>query len=229
VRLLDTTLIRVGNEEYARQNRSYGLTTLRTEHAAVRGSVVTLHFTGKSGKEHTIDLQDRRLARIIRRCQELPGQELFQYADESGELRRIDSDDVNEYLRAAAGGREEFSAKDFRTWGGTVLAVCALQECGPCASVWEARANIVGAIDRVIVRLGNTRSVCRQYYIHPAVFAAYEEGVLPLRRFPASGETVAAETAAALRPEERAVQSFLKRYLKATERPTREKQGGLSR
>jgi len=210
VRLLDATLIRVGNEEYARQNGSFGLTTLRSDHIEVAGEKLAFRFRGKSGKDHEVGVRDRRLARLLRHCQELPGQALFQYRDEDGEFRAIDSEDVNRYLREATG--DEFSAKDFRTWGGTVLAVCALQECGPGGSDAGARkGNVLAAIDRVTERLGNTRAVCRRYYIHPEVFAAYEEGSLPLPRFPQAADAV--PTSEDLRPEERAVLRFLKQRL----------------
>jgi len=175
VRLLETTLIRIGNEEYARENKSFGLTTMRNRHVAVSGSLVRFHFRGKSGKEHAVDVRDPRLARIVRRCQELPGQELFQYIDDDGARQSIDSADVNAYLRGIAG--EEFTAKDFRTWAGTVLAALALAEIAAFSSQRQARRNVVRAVASVARRLGNTPAICRKGYVHPAVIDAYLDGV----------------------------------------------------
>ena len=174
VRLLDTTLIRVGNQEYARENRSFGLTTMRDRHAEVRSTKITFHFRGKSGLDHEIELKDRRLASIVKRCQDLPGQDLFQYVDEEGGHQPITSDDVNAYLREIAG--EEFTAKDFRTWAGTVLAAQALAAFEEFDSEAEAKRNVVQAIEAVAKRLGNTRAICRKCYVHPAVIDAYLEG-----------------------------------------------------
>jgi len=176
VRLLECTQIRIGNDEYARANRSYGLTTFRDRHVAVSGSTLRFEFRGKSGKPHTVDVADRRLARIVARCQAIPGEELFQYLDEEGARQTIDSGDVNDYIREIAG--EEFTAKDFRTWAGTVLACEALLELGVPATKRAAKANILAAVDRVAEQLNNTRAVCRKYYVHPEVLAAYGEGVL---------------------------------------------------
>src|SRR5687768_6939072 len=178
VRLLDEALIRVGNAEYARDNDSYGLTTLRDDHVDVSGATVHFTFRGKSGKAQEIDVRDRRVARIISRLQDLPGQHLFQYLDEEGEPHTIGSEDVNAYLQEIAG--EEFTAKDFRTWAGTVLAARALRELGPFQSETAMKANIVAAVDAVAVRLGNTRAVCRAAYIHPDVLLGYESGELCL-------------------------------------------------
>ena len=175
VRLLETTLIRIGNEEYARENGSFGLTTMRNRHVAVSGSLLRFHFRGKSGKEHAVDIRDPRLARIVRRCQELPGQELFQFVDDDGARQSIDSADVNEYLRGVAG--EEFTAKDFRTWAGTVLAALALAEVAAFSSKRQARRNIVRAVESVARRLGNTPAICRKGYVHPAIIDAYLDGV----------------------------------------------------
>ncbi len=175
VRLLETTLIRIGNEEYARENGSFGLTTMRNRHVAVSGSRLRFHFRGKSGKEHAVDIRDPRLARIVRRCQELPGQELFQFVDDDGGRQSIDSADVNEYLRDIAG--EEFTAKDFRTWAGTVLAALALAEVAVFSSKRQARRNIVRAVESVARRLGNTPAICRKGYVHPAIIDAYLDGV----------------------------------------------------
>jgi DNA topoisomerase-1 len=176
VRLLETSHIRVGNEEYARQNKSFGLATLRNRHVNVCGSTIRFEFRGKSGVEHALDINDRRLAKIIKRCQDLPGYELFQYIDDDGERRTIDSSDVNEYIRQIAG--EEFSTKDFRTWAGTVLAARALQEFQAAASESESKRNIVQAIESVATKLGNTKAVCRKCYIHPAVIQSYTDGSL---------------------------------------------------
>ncbi len=176
VRLLATTLIRVGNEEYARANGSYGLTTLRNQHVKVQGGKVHFAFRGKSGIRHRIDLEDRHLARIVRRCRDLPGQELFQYLDEEGVSRRIDSADVNAYLRETAG--EDFTAKDFRTWSATLLAAQALREMPPFQSQTQAKRQVVAAIETVANRLGNTPAICRKCYVHPAVVEAYLDGSL---------------------------------------------------
>jgi DNA topoisomerase-1 len=176
VRLLETTNIRVGNEEYARQNEHYGLTTLRDEHVDVEGTKIRFHFLGKSGKEHAIDLKDKRLARIVKRCQDLPGQELFQYVDENAELRAVHSGDVNDYLREIAG--EEFTAKDFRTWAGTVLCALCLTEFDAFEGDSQAKKNVVQAIKTVAERLGNTPAVCRKCYVHPAVLDAYMDGTM---------------------------------------------------
>ena len=171
VQLLEKTLIRVGNEEYARHNRSYGLTTLRGGHVRVSKSKVRFRFKGKSGKYHDIELSDPRLARVVRRCQELPGRELFQYLDDDGNVQDINSSDVNDYLREVTG--QEFTAKDFRTWIGTVLAAQALQEMIGFSSDAQAKRNILAAVEAVANLLGNTRSVCRKCYIHPAIIDSY--------------------------------------------------------
>jgi DNA topoisomerase-1 len=177
VRLLQTTLIRVGNEEYARENRSYGLTTMKDKHVAVSGAEVRFRFRGKSGKDHEIKVSDPKVARVVRNCRDLPGYELFQYVDENGAPQTVDSADVNEYIRQAAG--EDFTAKDFRTWAGTVLAataLCGFEDGGVKA---KAKKNIVAAIEQVAGQLGNTVAVCRKSYIHPAVIDAYLDGDLP--------------------------------------------------
>lgn len=176
VRLLECTGIRVGNDEYARANRSYGLTTLHDDHVEVSGSTIHFDFPGKSGKNHAVSLSDRRLARIVRRCQALPGEDLFQYVDEEGVQQTVGSGNVNDYLRDITG--EDFTAKDFRTWSGTILALAALREIGPWATEREARSAIVTAIDQVAGQLNNTRAVCRKYYIHPLVFDRYLAGTL---------------------------------------------------
>jgi DNA topoisomerase-1 len=176
VRLLETTLIRVGNREYAEANRSYGLTTLRNKHVEVNGTKLRFDFVGKSGKRHVVDVAHPRIARIIRSLQELPGQELFQYIDEDGVRQTVDSADVNDYLREVAG--EEFTAKDFRTWAGTVLAAWALSEFEKIDSQAAARRNITAAIKRVAAQLGNTPAVCRSSYIHPEILSCYIDGSL---------------------------------------------------
>ena len=168
VRLLETTRMRVGNEEYARENESFGLTTLRTRQVRVNGSTMQFRFRGKSGVWHEFALSDRRLAVIVRRMRDLPGYELFQYVDDAGDTRAVDSADVNAYLKDLAG--EEFTSKDFRTWAGTVLAAQALRECG--------KRGLTQAIERVAKQLGNTKAVCRKCYIHPAVIEAYIDGRL---------------------------------------------------
>lgn len=173
IRLLEATLMRVGNEEYARTNGSYGLTTLRDRHVTVSGADVRFRFRGKSGVMHEVSVADRRVARIVRRCQELPGQVLFSWMDADGVVRDVGSSDVNEYLRAVVGA--EFSAKDFRTWAGTVLAARALAVPVP-ASPRARRAAVVAAVKAVAARLGNTAAVCRRCYVHPAVLEAFERG-----------------------------------------------------
>ena len=176
VRLLETTLARVGNEEYKRQNDSYGLTTLRNRHVDVNGSKVNFYFQGKSGVKHELSVTDPHLAKIVRRLIDLPGYELFQYVDENGERRSIGSTDVNEYVREIAGNG--FTAKDFRTWAGTVLAVEALSELEPFETQRQAKKNIVAAVEKVAERLGNTVAVSRKCYIHPGVFEAYVANAL---------------------------------------------------
>jgi DNA topoisomerase-1 len=176
VRLLEATLIRVGNSEYARCNKSYGLTTIRNKHAKVRGSRITFDFRGKHGIEHHVDLEDRRLAGIVEKCRDLPGQELFAYIDESGETRDVDSDDVNDYLREISG--EDITAKDFRTWAATNLAAAALRELAEFDTQATAQKNIVQAVERVAKMLGNTPAICRKCYVHPEIFEGYLDGTL---------------------------------------------------
>jgi DNA topoisomerase-1 len=212
VRLLEATLIRVGNEEYARDNGSFGLTTLRDRHASVRGATVRFRFKGKSGKAHEIGVQDRTLSRIVRRCQELPGQELFQCLDGHGHRRAVTSSDVNDYLREVTG--QEFTAKDFRTWAGTVLAAWALPDAAATRTKAEARRNVARAIETVAARLGNTAAVCRKCYVHPVVLDAYLDGTLTATL----GERLEHEARAGedrLRPEEMAVLALLHRRLDA--------------
>jgi len=177
IRILEETFMRVGNVEYARANGSFGLTTLRAKHVDVDGSRIVFRFRGKSGKDHEVDMRDRRLARVISRLEQLPGQELFRYLDDDGELRTIGSDDVNEYLREIS--HEDVSAKDFRTWAGTVLAARALAVLGPARNERIANKRVVQAIDVVAARLGNTRAICRKCYVHPGILDAYMKGDLP--------------------------------------------------
>ena len=174
VRLLEKTLIRVGNDEYARSNRSYGLTTMRDAHVDVKGPRVRFSFRGKSGVEHEIDLNDHRLAKIVKQCRDLPGYDLFQYVDENGERQTVGSGEVNTYLKEITG--QDLTSKDFRTWAGTVLAAQLLSEYQAFSSTTEAKRNIVAAIEQVAKRLGNTKAVCRKCYIHPAVIDAYLDG-----------------------------------------------------
>jgi DNA topoisomerase-1 len=210
VRLLETTMIRVGNDEYARTNDSYGLTTMHDKHVTVNGSQVHFSFRGKSGKWHTVKLADRRLARIVGHCQDLPGQELFQYLDEEGAQRDVTSQDVNDYIREIAG--EEFTAKDFRTWAGTVLAAMALQEFERFDSKAQRKRNIVRAIEHVAGRLGNTPTVCKKCYVHPVILESYLDGsMLDTLKQRAQKEIV--ESLNKLRPEEAAVLGLLQQRL----------------
>jgi DNA topoisomerase I len=211
VRLLELTLIRVGNDEYARLNRSFGLTTLRDRHAIVQGSAIRFRFRGKSGVVHEVGLRDRRLAAIVRRCRDLPGQELFQYVGEDGEPVDVTSDDVNEYLRSIPGAGD-VTAKDFRTWAGTVLAYRALRALDEPATPTEAKRNVVSAIRDTADRLGNTSAVCRASYVHPVVVEAYLDPRL-------RGALLGAAEATGTQPgpvtpkEERAVVRLLERRL----------------
>jgi len=176
VRLLELTLIRVGNAEYARQNRSYGLTTLHKRHIDLDGAAMTFEFRGKSGKDHCVSVKDRRLARVVRALEDLPGQQLFKYRDPDGDLCPVTSDEVNAYIRDAMG--DSFSAKDFRTWAGTVSAARALREMQPPTSPTDAKRNVAACIKAVSGLLGNTPAVCRAAYIHPAVFDLYDSGTM---------------------------------------------------
>lgn len=181
VQLLETTAIRVGNDEYAKDNGSYGLTTLRDKHAKVDGSMVRFSFRGKSGVRHAIDLRDRRLARIVRQCQDLPGQQLFQYVDDDGATHAVDSSDVNEYIRAISA--DDFSAKDFRTWLGTVTCATLLTQQDGAQTQADRKQRLAAVIKDVAKRLGNTPSVCRKCYVHPHVLDAYlEHGALHIGR-----------------------------------------------
>jgi DNA topoisomerase-1 len=210
VRLLETTLIRVGNEEYARANRSFGLTTMRDQHVDISGSKLRFHFRGKSGKHHGVDVNDRRLARIVKRCQDIPGYELFQYIDENGQRQAVDSADVNEYLRQITG--QDFTAKDFRTWAGTVLAARALHDCGAGDSDTDAKRKMAQAVKTVAERLGNTPAVCRKHYVHPAVIEAYLDQSL-LHTLGSLVEPERQESSNELQPEEKALLGLLRQCL----------------
>lgn len=204
--LLDTTAIRVGNEEYAKENGSFGLTTLRNRHVDISGSKIYFHFRGKGGKEHTVSVQNRQLARIVKRCQDLPGHELFEYIDDNGQLSTVESADVNEYLRQVSGS--DFTAKDFRTWAGTAFAMDALKGLGEAENQTKAKKNIGQAIEVAAEHLGNTKTICRKCYVHPAVIDSYLEGSL-LTSLSRQDDEQAADTAG-LRPEEAHVLQFLK-------------------
>jgi DNA topoisomerase-1 len=210
VQLLEKTMIRVGNEEYARENRSFGLTTMHARHARISGSTVRFRFRGKSGKFHDITFNDARLARIVKRCQELPGRELFQYLDDEGAVQDIGSADVNDYLREVMG--REFTAKDFRTWTGTVLAARALEEMKEFGSDTQAKKNILQAVDAVAGVLGNTRSVCRKCYVHPAIVDAYLDRTLAAALSARAGKRLAGPHA--LSRTETAVLALLQRRLR---------------
>jgi DNA topoisomerase I len=216
VRLLETTLVRVGNEEYAQTNGSIGLSTMRDRHVKIERDTLHFSFRGKSGKHHRIDLHDARLAHVVRRSQDLPGQELFQYVDENGAQQKIRSDDVNAYLRKIAG--EEFSAKDFRTWAGTVLAAIALAQFERCDTKARAKRNLVAAIEQVAQRLGNTPTVCRKCYIHPIVLDRYLSGstVEVLR---AKSNEALTQHGRNLTNAERAVLAFLRDPLQRGKKP----------
>lgn len=196
VKLLEATRIRIGNEEYAKANDSYGLTTMREDHVEVTGRKLRFQFRGKSGLEHEIELTDPKLARIVRQCQCIPGEELFHYVDEDGQICKIYSEDVNEYLREITG--QDFTAKDFRTWAGTGMAALELESLGAFTSETEAKKNIVSAVKAVATKLGNKPSTCRKYYIHPAVLESYMDTSLlqGMKKFPE------ADSSTALRREE---------------------------
>ncbi len=211
VRLLETTLIRVGNDEYARTNHSYGLTTMRNRHVHVKRGTIEFDFRGKSGKQHHIALADPRLAKIVRQCQELPGQDLFAYRDEGDGVHTIGSQDVNDYLREQTG--KDFTAKDFRTWIGTVLAALAFREFAEVTSATEAKRNVRMVIESVAKILGNTPSVCRKCYIHPEIIHAYLEGKTLKAASQRIGENLN-HSARRLRPVEAAVLALLQKRLK---------------
>jgi DNA topoisomerase-1 len=211
VQLLERTFIRVGNEEYAKENKSFGLTTLRNRHVDVTATKLKFNFRGKSGKEHEVDVTDRRLAKIIRQLQDLPGQEVFQYLNENNERRKVTSEDVNDYLREITG--EDFTAKDFRTWAGTVLAAMALNAQEAFENKSQAKKNIKDAISAVAKILGNTPAVCRKCYVHPAVLETYLDGAM-IEGLKQKTEETLERKLGDLRSEEAAVMSFLQARLK---------------
>jgi DNA topoisomerase-1 len=210
VHLLETTMMRIGNDEYARTNKSFGLTTLRNRHVRIDGSEVAFHFRGKSGVMHAIKLQDPRMARIIRRTRDLPGQDLFQYVDDDGVQHAIGSADVNDYLRDITG--EDYTAKDFRTWAGTMMAAMALQEFQKFDSAAQAKKNIVQAIEHVAKKLGNTPSICRKCYVHPAVIESYMDGTM-LAALEKKVKQKLVDDMHALTPEEAAVLALLQKRI----------------
>jgi DNA topoisomerase-1 len=210
VQLLERTFIRVGNQEYAKENKSFGLTTMRSHHVDVTATKLKFRFRGKSGKPHEVDVTDRRLAKIIRQLQDLPGQDIFQYVDEEGEVRDVTSQDVNEYLREITG--EDFTAKDFRTWAGTVLAAMALNAQDAFKNKTQAKKNIKDAISAVAKILGNTPAVCRKCYVHPAVLETYLDGATIEGLKKKTKETLERK-AGDLRSEEAAVMTFLQARL----------------
>jgi DNA topoisomerase-1 len=215
VQLLEKTLIRVGNDEYARENDSYGLTTMRNRHVRVSKSSLRFRFKGKAGKSHDIAFNDARLARIVRKCQDLPGHELFGYVDDDGRVQDIGSADVNAYVREITG--QDFTAKSFRTWAATVLAACALQQFPECRSNAHAKRNVSKAIEAVAGVLGNTPTICRKSYIHPAIVDAYSEGTLPRTRRPRKLAAVSSPVADFERMET-AVLTWLQRLQRSAQR-----------
>ena len=210
VRLLEATLIRVGNEEYAKSNNSYGLTTMLDRHAKVSGEKITFEFKGKSNKRHHIDVRDRQLAKIVKQCQELPDQEIFAYVDDDGKWVDVKSQDVNGYIQQLTG--QPFTAKDFRTWYGTVLAAVALREFEQFTSVKQAKGNIVKAIESVSKMLGNTPSICKKCYVHPVVLERYLEGYT-IAALLQRGRRALARELHQLKPEEAAVMMLLQESL----------------
>jgi DNA topoisomerase I len=210
VHLLETTLIRVGNDNYARENNSYGLTTLKNRHVAVEGNEVRFRFTGKSGKQWSLRVKDRRIANIIRACQELPGQELLQYIDEEGSCQDVTSTDVNAYLKEITG--RDITAKDFRTWAGTVLAAMALNELESFDGAAQAKRNLRTAIEKVSARLGNTPTICRKCYVHPEVLSSYMHGNL-VHELKSKAESELRGAIGSLKPEEAAVLALLQSRL----------------
>src|SRR5207253_7052734 len=207
VRLMELTLFRVGNSEYAKSNKSYGLTTLRDRHVAIEGNHVHLSFRGKGGQYREGDINDRRLARIIRDCRDLPGYELFQYVDEDGERHAVGSEDVNAYLREITG--EDVTAKDFRTWAGTHLAAEALREFAKVDGEAKRKKAIIRAVEKVARHLGNTPAICRRCYIHPAIFEGYVDGTL-LEALAAKTNAYLKENIEHMSPEEAAVTAYLR-------------------
>jgi DNA topoisomerase I len=210
VRLLEVSLIRIGNEEYAKENNSFGLTTMRNRHVAVKGSSVKFQFRGKGGKTHSVEVSDKRIARVVKKCQELPGQELFEYEDPEGEISAIGSEDINEYLQRVTG--QPFTAKDFRTWAGTVLAALALSKMEEVDSQALAKRNILTAIEAVAQLLGNTAAICRKCYVHPAVTTTYLNGTLA-RGLRKNADNQIVRHLHELKPEEAAVIVLLRQEL----------------
>jgi DNA topoisomerase-1 len=225
VHLLESTMIRIGNDEYAKQNNSYGLTTLKNRHVAVDGNEVRFRFTGKSGKQWSLCVRDRRIAKIIKACQELPGQELIQYVDEEGNCRDVTSTDVNDYLREITG--EDITAKDFRTWAGTVLAAMALHELESFDSAAQAKRNLRAAIEKVAARLGNTPTICRKCYIHPEVLNSYLNGNLVLE-FKSKAESELRGDLQSLKPAEAAVLALLRSRLTKEAEGSRRRQANAA-
>jgi DNA topoisomerase-1 len=217
-RLLEVSLIRVGNDEYARENDSFGLTTMRNRHVDVNGSALRFHFRGKAGKWHNVDIHDRRIAKIVERCQDLPGQELFQFVDDDGERHDVRSEDVNDYLREISG--EDFTAKDFRTWAGTVLAAIALRGFEKFDTKAQARKNVVAAIEAVARKLGNTPAVCKKCYIHPHVLDSYLDGTL-VERLKQRAEKAISRSLRGLPATEAAVLGLLQQRLTLEEKLAR--------
>jgi len=213
IRLLEITLIRVGNEEYVKANDSYGLTTLRDKHVQIMGSKIRFRFKGKSGKQHDVGIQDRRLARILKRCQEIPGYELFQYLDENGQTVSLDSSDVNTYLREIS--NQDLTAKDFRTWAGTILTAMALQLIHSGNGSLPEKKNLNQAVQMVANILGNTPAVCRKCYIHPALMQGYlEGGLLDSIRLRESDRSVG--VVEGLAPEEAVLLKYLQKSANGT-------------
>jgi DNA topoisomerase-1 len=210
VHLLGRTFIRIGNEEYARENKSFGLTTMQDRHVDVQGARLTFSFRGKSGVKHEVDVSDRRLANIIRKLQDLPGQDIFQYQDETGAVRDVSSQDVNSYLQEITG--EDFTAKDFRTWAGTVLTAMALSAQGPVEDKIQAKKNIKDAIAAVAKILGNTPTICRKCYVHPVVLDSYLDGDM-IEGLKQRTEETLSENLEDLRAEEAAVMAFIQEKL----------------
>jgi DNA topoisomerase-1 len=222
VQLLESTLIRIGNDDYAKQNNSYGLTTLKNRHVAFDGNEVRFRFTGKGGKQWSLHVRDRRIAKIIKACQELPGQELIQYVDDEGNCRDVTSSDVNDYLREITG--KDFTAKDFRTWAGTVLAAMALNELESLDSAAQAKRNLRAAIEKVSARLGNTPNICRKCYVHPEVLNSYMDGNLVLE-LKSEAESELRNGMESLKPEEAAVLASLRSRLEKEAEGSRKQRG----
>jgi len=224
VHLLENTLIRVGNDDYAKANKSYGLTTLRDPHVKVDGSELRFQFKGKSGKTWRLSIKDRRVAKIVKACQDLPGQELFQYIDENGERKNVTSADVNAYLKEITG--RDITAKDFRTWAGTVLAAMALQEFESFDTQAKAKKNVRAAIEHVASKLGNTPTICRKCYVHPEILSSYADGGL-LLEVKNQVEAELREDLSSLKPEEAAVLGLLEARLNRTLTDTLEDSAAL--